>query len=131
MNWALLINMSAIPSSNLQYQEQSERICSDMRDECKFLLDQLDDGIYTIEMKKLVRSSKEEVKNKQKDKSVKVLVETNIDLKQIFYLKKPLIIKKITISGYDLSYLDSWPHDQISELNAKLVLILHGFYLHG
>ncbi len=123
--------MSATPSPNLQCQEQSERIHSEMRDECKFLLDQLDDGIYTIELKKLVRSSKEEVKNNLKDKTVKVLVETNIDVKQILHFKKPLITKKLTISSYDMSYIDSWPHDQISELNAKLVLILHGFYIHN
>ena len=66
--------MSAIPSPNLQCQEQSEKIHREMRDECKFLLDQLDDGIYTIELKKLVRSSKEEIENNLKDKCNLVLV---------------------------------------------------------
>jgi hypothetical protein len=92
-------------------------------------LDQLNDGIYTIDSKKFYTPSNENVDDNHNLNTVIILVETNLDVKRIFYFKKPLITKKITISNNDISYLESWSHDQILELSSKLVLILHGFCL--
>lgn len=119
--------MSTAPSSKLQYQEQRERDHQDRLDECKALLDQLDDGIYTIDLENSYRPANGDVKKNLDGDSIIILVETNLDLKRIIHFKKPLLIKKITVSNNDISYLESWTHDQIIELNSKLVLILHGF----
>lgn len=119
--------MSAIPSSKLQHQEQRDRDHKDKVDECKLLLGQLDDGIYTIDLNKFDISANGNVRNNTNDKSITIVVETSLDVKRMLHFKKPHLTRKVTISNNDVSYLESWPRDQILELNSKLVLILHGF----
>src|ERR1044072_2478264 len=119
--------MSTIPSPKLQHQEQKDRDHKDRVDECKLLLSQLDDGIYTRDLNNFDTSSNENVGNNASDNSIIIAVETSLDLKRLFHFKKPHLSRKITISNNDISYLESWTRDQILELNSKLVLILHGF----
>jgi hypothetical protein len=119
--------MSTIPSSKLQHQEQRERDHKDRVNECKLLLDQLNDGIYTIDLNNLDISANGNIRNKTNDNSVTIVVETSLDIKRMIHFKKPHLTKKITISNNDISYLESWSRDEILELNSNLVLILHGF----
>lgn len=119
--------MSTIPSPKLQHQEQMDRDHKDRVDECKLLLDQLNDGIYTIDLNNFDISANENVKNNTNYNSVTILVETSIDVKRMLYFKKPHLTRKVTISNNDVLYLESWTRDQILELNSKIVLILHGF----
>lgn len=121
--------MATISSTNFEQQEHRTPNRIAIINECKSLLEELDDGIYTIDWEGYFPIIKNDTNRSLDEKSIRITIETILELKRIFHFKKPLLVKNIKISNADLSSLDLWTFDQLIELESKLVLILHGIYL--
>ncbi len=121
--------MATISSTNVEQQEHRILNRIAIINECRSLLEELDDGIYTIDWEGYFPIIKNDSNRSLHEKSIKITVETILELKRMFHFKKPLLAKNIKISNADLSSLDLWTYDQLIELESKLVLILHGICL--
>ncbi|MDF0682446.1 MAG: hypothetical protein P0116_15930 [Candidatus Nitrosocosmicus sp.] len=121
--------MATISSTNFEQQEYKTPNRIAMINECRSLLEELDDGIYTIDWEGYFPKIKNDGNGSLDEKSIIITVETILELKRIFHFKKPQLVKNIKISNADLSSLEIWTRDQLIELESKLVLILHGICL--
>ena len=120
------VSMTLSPN-NLQQEQNSRHLYHlDRVKESKALLQSLDEGIYSIEWEGVLPQSKNYDANINNDKKIKIKVEYEFDLGNIFKLKKSVLSKKIGICEDDAICLEDWTTEQITELNSKLVWILNG-----
>lgn len=120
------VSMTLSPN-NLQQEQNSRHLYHlDRVKESKALLQSLDEGIYSIEWEGVLPQSKNYDANINNDKKIKIKVEYEFDLGNIFKLKKSVLSKKIEICEDDAICLEDWTTEQITELNSKLVWILNG-----
>ncbi len=121
--------MFTLSSTNFNQQEKRTTNLIEIIHECRSLLEELEDGIYTIDWEGLFPIIKNDNNRSLDEKSIVIAVESILELKRILHFKKPRIIKNIKTSNGNLSCLDLWTYEQLVELESKLVLILHGICL--
>ncbi len=89
---------STILSTELQFQEEEIKFRLEIIDECKLLLQSLNDGLYTIKWDGAFPT----LKNKDrfaKDKKIEIRVESKFKRPRCPNLRKYYITKNITICG--------------------------------
>ncbi len=108
-------------STQLQYQEEEIKFRLETIEECKLLLQSLNDGLYTIQWDGVFPTLKNQ--DRFKDRKIEIRVESKFKRPRSPNLRKYYITKNITICGNKFSCIESWTINQLIELNTKLVFI--------
>jgi len=114
---------------NLQQEQNNRHLYRQARiKDSKVLLQSLYEGIYSLGWGGVLPQLKNFKMDINTDKKIRIKVEHEFDLGNIFRFKKSILSKKIEIGDVDAICIEEWTTEQIIELNSKLVWILTGIY---
>jgi hypothetical protein len=110
---------SSASTANPVKEEDEMRFRLEKIEECNLLLRSLEPRIYYIKWDGTLPLTKHSAKSNLQ-KKIQIRIEPTIEYGRFIHPRKPYITKKIRICGRDLSWINTWKTEQISELVSKL-----------
>ena len=99
-------------------------------EDCKVLLTNLPEGIYPMDWHGPFPKFRVHDHDNTDSGIIEINVQSKFRFKEILQLKKPFAEKKIEICDSDISCIESWTEEQVSQLVTRLEDIINGTYYH-
>jgi len=95
---------------------------------CKDLLTSLPEGIYSTDWHGPFPKFRVHDHDNADSGIIEINVQSKFKFKEILQFKKPCVEKKIEICDSDISCIESWTEEQVSQLITRLEDIINGTY---
>jgi hypothetical protein len=119
-----LIHMPKLKKeSNIVISSNSQSI-----EDCKVLLYSLPEGIYCMDWEGPFPRFQIPDHNDTDSGIIEITIRSKFRFKEMLQIKKPSVGKKIEICDSDISCIDSWTEEQVSQLITRLEDIINGTY---
>ena len=96
--------------------------------DCKTLLASLPEGLYPIDWYGVLPKFKIKGDYDHDYDIMEIRVQNKINFSRILQMRKPYMVKKISVCNGDLNCIDLWTEDQITQLSSRLADMINQTY---